>query len=127
MQVLLTSEEIVNVLFKCFCDGGLELLGYSGIKLDYEESDYKAARKALEHPSQEEVYCQMLKENRRLAFVDTENDNEPVELTLTIATENLKKPEIAEDVVLLAGDGDYDALPCYRVLQFALYGEVVYG
>jgi hypothetical protein len=127
MQVLLSTEEITKVLHTCFCDGGLELLGYCGIKLDYSEEDYKAARKALENPCVEDIYIQMLKEKRKVCVIDTENGNEETELTLEKATENFKNPEVAEDLVLLVTEGDYDAIPCYRLLQHALYGKVIYG
>jgi hypothetical protein len=127
MQLTLTKEEILKVLFTCFCDGGLKLLTYCGIELDFDNNDYFAAMDALANPCLEDVYIQMIRENRRVVFIDTENKNEETVLTLDKAIENFQSPEIYEDVILLVSEGNYDAISCYRVLQFALYGEVVYG
>lgn len=128
MQIILDNEDVTKILHTCFCDGGLQLLSQCGVTLDYDDADYKAARAALENPCLEDVYIQMLKEKRRFYFVDEENDGEETDLTLEKAIENFKKPEaIADVILLLSEDGDYDAIPCYRLLQIALYGEVLYG
>lgn len=127
MKIILENEDVLKILHTCFCDGGLELLGYSGFTLDWGEKDYKAAKEALENPCLEDVWVQMLREKRRLYVVDCENENEETDLTLEKALENLSKPEAAEDVLLLLSGGDYDAVPCDRLLQHALFGEVVYG
>jgi hypothetical protein len=127
MQVTFTTPEIAAILKTCFCDGGLELLRQSGITLDYDKAEYKAARAALTNPCLEDVFEQMLIEKRPLLFIDNENGGEQTILTLEKAAEHFKNPEVAEDLVQLHLQDDYDAIPCYRVLQHALYGSVIYG
>ena len=128
MKIILENEDVFKILLTCFCDGGLELLRNCGISLDWDETDYKAAREALKDPCLEDVWIQMLREKRRLFVVDGENENEETDITLEKALENFKNPEAAEDIVLLLSEnGDYDAIPCYRLLQYALYGKVIYG
>ncbi len=127
MQIILDNEDVLKILHTCFSDGGLYLLNGCGISLDWAEEDYKAARAALTDPCLEDVWIQMLRENRRLYVVDSENENAETDLTIAKALENFKNPKAAEDIILLLGDGDYDAIPCYRLIQYALYGDVVYG
>lgn len=127
MKIILDNEDVLKILHTCFADGGLQMLRYSGFTLEWDENDYKAAREALENPCLEDVWIQMLREKRRLYVVDHENEEEETDLTIEKALENLSKPEAAEDVVLLLGENDYDAEPCDRLLQIALFGEVTYG
>jgi hypothetical protein len=135
MQIILNTEDVAKILHTCFCDGGLQLIGQCDITLEYDKDDYKAARTALTDPCLEDVYIQMLKEKRRFFFVDNGNDGEEIDITLEKAIENLQKAldneqdtETKEDVILLLSeDGDYDAIPCYRLLQIAVFGEVIYG
>lgn len=127
MKIILDNEDVLKILLTCFSDGGLEMLRYSGFTLEWDNNDYEVAKKALENPCVEDVWVQMLREKRRLYVVDHQNGGAKTDLTLEKALENLSKPETAADVVLLLGEGDYDAVPCDRLLQHALFGDVVYG
>ena len=122
MQLLLTKEEVITILYNCFCDSGITELYTCGVNLDYNQKDYNTAKKKLDDPCIEDIYVQMLKDEKPLRFVDS---TESVLLSLSIATENFKLPEAIRSCYAILSE-DYDAYACFYVLQFALYGKIIY-
>jgi hypothetical protein len=128
MHLILSNEQIAQILTTCFCDGGLELLAGCGVFINYSDEDFQEARKALTTPAHEDILTQMVMEKRRVYFEETEEGDigEEFHLTLEKIIENWKSPEIQDDLNEILNE-DYDASPCYRVLQYALYNELKWG
>jgi len=73
MKISLTPIESEDYFFNALCNG-LHELGQYGIELDYIEDEYKLSRASLgpNAPCFEDVLMQMLRDEYKLAFTDTE-------------------------------------------------------
>jgi hypothetical protein len=103
---------------------------HSGISYVYNKANYMKFKK--EGNCYEDNLMLLLKGGGRLKFVDYEGgDGEHTFLTLKSATEKLKSisdNNIIEKVKdILSENGNSDAWDCWEILQFILYGEVIYG
>lgn len=129
MKLHLTQQEIETVLLDCFCNGALSELYSSGI--DYCFNKEKYAKFKVEGNCYEDNLLNLLKNGGRLKFVDFEGDKEVYFLTLQSATEKLKEIEdinILNKVKdILEENGTADVWHGYDILQFVLFGEVIYG
>lgn len=130
MKLVLTEQEIETVLLDCFCNGGLSELYSSGIDYAVNKDNYK--KFALDNESYEDNLINLLKGGGRIKFVDVEGgDNESFFLTLESAKEKLTEitdVNIIEKVKdILLENGNADAYHGWEILQFVLFGEVIYG
>lgn len=123
--VELEETEVFDVLHAILCDG-LYGLSNSGLTLEYEDADYKEAKAKLTSPCREDVWLQILKDGKSITFTDNEGSEEDAVLTLAKAIEGLKNPKIADEVREIV-EGNYDANTGDTVIQYILFGEVVYG
>lgn len=123
--VELDENEVFDVLHSILCDG-LYGLSNSGLRLEYEDVDYQAAKAKLTNPCREDVWLQILKDGKTITFTDTEGSEDDALLTLAKAIEGLKNPAIADEVKEMV-EGDYDANTGDIVIQYILFGELVYG
>jgi hypothetical protein len=140
MNLLLEQEELLTLIHNCFCDGGLELLYYSGIQHNYKGAEFTEARELLQslNPTEqicyEDVLVQILRSGNCIMFLDNEDDlNEVGRLHTTLTKIRLLKamedsPTLYSIVVrMLSEDGDYDGGDCDSLLQCMLFGTVIYG
>lgn len=130
MKLQLTQQEIETVLLDCFCNGALGELYQSGIDYGYNKNNYQ--KFAIPTESFEDGLISLLKGGGRLKFVDVEGgDDETFFLTLKSATEKLGEIENANIIQkvqdILTENGKADAWHGYEILQFVLFGEVIYG
>ena len=130
MKLILTEQEIETVLLDCFCNGGLSELYSSGIDYAVNKANYK--KFAVDNEYYEDNLINLLKGGGRLKFIDFENsDSATFFLTLNLAIEKLTEitdVNIIEKVKdILLENGNVDAWHGYEVLQFILFGEVIYG
>jgi len=129
MKLQLTQQEIETVLLDCFCNGALGELNASGIDYVYNKAKYNEFR--VEGACYEDNLLNLLKNGGRLKFVDVEGDNETFFLTLNSAKEKLGEIEDANIIEkvqdILTENGNADAWHGYEILQFVLFGEVIYG
>jgi hypothetical protein len=130
MKLVLTQTEIEAVLLDCFCNGALGELYSSGIDYGYNKEKYQQFK--VDVACYEDNLINLLKGGGRLKFVDVEGgDNETFFLTLQSATEKLSEitdANIIEKVKdILTENGNADAWHGYEILQFVLFGEVIYG
>jgi hypothetical protein len=129
MKLQLTQQEIETVLLDCFCNGALSELYQSGIDYGYNKNNYE--KFAIPTESFEDGLISLLKGGGRIKFVDVEGDNEVFFLTLNSAKEKLTEIEDANIIEkvkdILSENGNADAWHGYEILQFVLFGEVIYG
>ncbi len=127
MQLLLTNEEVLEIIYRAFCDGGISQLNCHGFSLDYNDIDYSEAKKKLNDPCYEDVLVQILRDGKTITFVDIEGDETNTLLTLETALKHLSLPNSIKTCVSILNEEDYDAITCDEALQLALFGKVDFG
>ncbi len=129
MKLQLEQKEIEAVLLDCFCNGGLSELYSSGIDYVYNKPKYKEF--AVDSQSYEDNLINLLKGGGRLKFVDMEDEDNTVFLTMELAQERLTNIEnkIVIESILKMDENDYsaDAWDGYNVLQYILYNDIIFG
>jgi hypothetical protein len=126
-----TTEGKLEAVYTALCSG-LPTLAMSGLELDYDASEYAAARKALtdaasgESPCIEDVQREMLRRGLDLIFIDNEEDGEEVgRLNLTVIEENWNKIDSRTLGDYLRFDDDADTAD--NLIQYLIFGELRYG
>jgi hypothetical protein len=144
MKLILTDEEIEKIVYDCFVDGGLIEIGHSDIEIMYKQKEYDAAamrlkteaaeRKELDVVCYEDVLMALWKDGK-LYFRDHNEektipftvDTVKEKLTSVLASENVNEQAITEALEILTENGSPDAWTGFNMLQFMLFGELVYG
>lgn len=129
MKLILTKKEIEQVLLDILCSA-LSKTIHSGIQYGYNKENYNKFKK--EGNCWEDNLILLLKGGGRIKFVDVEGgDGEHTFLTLKSATEKLKSISdtniIAKVKDILSDESNSDAWDAWDILQYILYGEVIYG
>lgn len=140
MKIEFTKIDAEKIIFDSFCNGGLIEMQHSGVSIDWNselnKTNYSNAKKRLEERGTtsiclEDVYIEILKNGDEIQFTDYEGDEELTNLNLEDAVANfncLKDEEKIDLAKLLDEDGcDTDAWDCFNAIQYALYGEVIFG
>lgn len=127
--VLILRNFLTNLL-----SDGLHYIADYGIDLTYSKKDYELAKEncILLSPCWEDVLTQMLIDGKKLTFLDIEGDGDMnADLTLESIDNGLKtlygvNPTFTNAVNdFLEENGDAET--CDTILQYLLYGEVVFG
>ena len=129
MKLQLEQKEIEAVLLDCFCNGGLTELYSSGIDHTYNQAKYE--KFAVKGASYEDNLINLLKGSGRLKFVDMEDEDNTVFLTMELAQErltNIENKTVIESI-LKVDEYSYnaDAWDGYNVLQYLLYNDIIFG
>lgn len=130
MKLVLEKEEALKLIHSALCNGGLDELHCSEVELAHSKKDYDEAKAELSEAGQvdlyfEDVLTQILRSGKALMFFD-ENDQEEVSFNLDQAIENLSKEEALDCINTIKEEQD-DAFTGWELLQFCLYGEVIFG
>jgi hypothetical protein len=131
MKIILEKEEALSIIHSALCNGGLSELECSGVVLNVSEKDYQQAKQELIDGGKtdeiciEDVWTQILRAGKPLKFFDTEGDEEQ-EFNLDKAIHEMSKEEALDLVVCIKNEED-DGFTGWELLQFCLYGEVIYG
>lgn len=129
MKLQLEQKEIEAVLLDCFCNGGLSELYSSEIDYTYNKAKYKEF--AIANESYEDNLINLLKGGGRLKFVDVEDEDNTVFLTMELAQERLTNIEniTVIESILKMDEYNYnaDAWDGYNVIQYLLYNEIIFG
>ena len=131
MKLVLEKEEALSIIHSALCNGGLIELRYSGVVINVSIEDYNIAKDELIAEGKERSLCiediwvQILRSGKPLQFFDEEGD-EAQEFNLEMAIKAMSKEE-ALSVVLCIKEEQDDAFTGWELLQFCLYGEVIFG
>lgn len=145
MKIILSKEEVLNMVHAALCNGGLSELRMCNVYLNYTDKEYETAKKELKAQIEagntdnvytsvvdgsasiclEDVITQILRGGTPLKFRDEEG-GEDIEFSLEKAIENLQN-ENAQDIILEYKNEEDDATTGTELLQFCLYGEVIFG
>ena len=130
MKLQLEQKEIEAVLLDCFCNGGLSALYRSDIDYCYNHKKYE--KFAVKGCSYEDNLINLLKGGGRLKFVDMEDEDNVVFLTMELAQErltNIENKTVIESILKIVDEDNYnaDAWDEYNVLQYLLYNDIIFG
>jgi hypothetical protein len=133
MKLILEKEEMLEVIHSALSNGGLTDLDYSGVEIDVSQSDYSEAKENLKKRLKrlgkesiitiEDVWVEILRMGKPLEFND---DGKSVSFDLNKAMSILDK-EPAIRLILEFREGQDDSITGYNLLQYCLYGELIYG
>jgi hypothetical protein len=133
MKLILEKEEMLEVLHSALSNGGLGDLYYSDVDINVSGEDYQQAKESLEKRLKrigkesditvEDVYVEILRMGKSLEFTD---DEETVFFNLNKAMSILDKEPVIK-LILEFRDGQDDSISGYHLLQYCLYGELIYG
>lgn len=119
-----SSDDLVDLLSTALCG-----CSYWCSELDYDDNDYKEAKVRLNENGNnnvcyEEVLVEILEDGKSIYWIDCEED-ERYELTLEKLLNGIKKnaEERPHDCDLESGDAE--TMDC--IIQYALFGEVIFG
>mgnify|MGYP005996574425 CR=1 FL=1 len=145
IRIELNNEDVKELILDSCCNGGLQSLAYSGIRIDWDNHinnrNYKLAKELLVKENPEKTFCyedvliKVILDNG-VYFKDYEGyeDDELFHFTFDLAKDNLQKALDKDDGSLAKiihkiipeyndADGyDYDV-----VMQTAMYGELTYS
>lgn len=129
MKLNLEQKETEAVLLDCFCNGGLSELYQSGIDYTYNKAKYDKFR--IDGCSYEDNLINLLKGGGRLKFVDMEDEDNIVFLTMELAQKQLSNIENKTVIESILKMDEYsynaDAWDGYNVLQYLLYNDIIFG
>ena len=125
-ELKITTQDITDYVLCCEA-GGFDYWG----ELCSADEDYEAARKRLEEkskpdfkPCYEDVLAEILEGGGKLTVYDREEDKE-YELTTEKILEGWKK--YAENYDSADDFDEYDGESADCILQYAIFGDVIYG
>lgn len=130
MQVVLTDKESEDYFYNALCNAVATgyMAGY-GLRLDFEDADYAAARKTLkdkgDDPCMEDVWMQILRDGKKLTFTDFENG----EMTRSVTLEDVHKKVGLTPINHLTDmikEND-DAETADAILQTVFFDSIVFG
>lgn len=135
MEIKLTKRESEEYFHLALCSGGIEELQHCGIVFDYNNEEYKAAKKSLVDKSNgecpnniclEDVWMEMLRMGKILKFVDEEDGNYSKDVTLEMVHDNVQKMPLHH--ILNYINNDDDSISAFILLQTVLYdGEIPFA
>lgn len=130
MKIILENNEKDNLFFSCLADGGLVMLEENGIILTFSDSSYKKAVKSFkkkygeEELTHEGVLLEMMKIGYGLNFKDYEADEYNVFLNYDDMLNAFDK--VDTKVLLRMFDEFCDGYDAFNLLQYILYGELIF-
>ena len=126
MKIVLTKEESEKHFYNALCNGSM--LADNGT-LDYSLRDYKSAKSTLKkagrYPCVEDIWLQMLKDGKKLKYVDHEDKTMNREITLKMVHKRVAKTPL-EHLVDAVNEND-DAITAYIILQQVIFDDQIYG
>ena len=139
MKIEFTKIDAEKILFDSFCNGGLGEMCSSNVCIDWESkinsTNYSNAKKRLQERGEtsicvEDIYIEILKNGDVIQFTDYEGE-EFINLHIedAVANFNALKDEEKIDLAKLLDEDDCstDVWDCFNAIQYALYGEVIFG
>ena len=128
MKIILTPEESEKHFHNALCNSSdLAQIG----EFDYDEKDYAESKKNWKEKNPKETACiedvwmQMLRDKKKLKFVDNSGYGMSRNLTLKMVHNRVAKTPIRH-LMDTINESD-DAITAYVILQQVLFNEQVFG
>jgi hypothetical protein len=128
MKITLTKKESEEHFHTALC-GGSDLAQIG--QFDFDENEYKASKKKWKksHPKKtaclEDVWMQMLRDGRKIKFVDKSGYGMNRTLTIKKVHDRVAKTPIRHLMNSVNKDGD--GTTSFVILQAVLFGKQVFG
>jgi invasion protein IalB len=133
MKIILADAEMETLIHTALCNG-LSTMGGFGLELNYNKDRYQMAKNTLKNKTPnasvcfEDVLVEMFKRGNELTFKDVEGDEPDAVLNISLAKKNLSNADAVRDIVTILDENDGgDAWTASNILQYALYGKIIYG
>lgn len=126
MHIVLSQDEMIKLIRLCLSDATLLTMSRLGVIIDYPTKDYADTREAMFATSQTDVILQMLRDGKRVSFIDYDGvTNCQYDLRFEQVNERIKGVEATTAVsnLLQSGYNEKDAL---IALQYLLYKRYKY-
>lgn len=130
MKIILEKNEAETMFHDALCNGLYELQCY-GINVEPSDKAYKSAKVRLKKAKPNEAICyedillEVLRGGDVLTFIDTEECEDPVDVTLTMVHERMN--QVPLKWIMQVIEGNDDATTADVILQTIAFGEIVYG
>lgn len=121
-----TPEYCEEIFYNSLCNGLDYVQGY-GIRLEYDEDQYRLSRSKLDSPCYEDILMQMLRDGYKLWFVDHENDDDSLTTEITLETIRERVNKIPDHIKIEIIEECDDATTADAVLQTVAYNEIIFG
>jgi hypothetical protein len=128
MKILLDKNETLEILHNALCNG-LGYLSEYGLQVDITDEEYRTAKANVVQENTicyEDVLIQHIKDGNALRFKDFGGYDMDGRITLEDAIENLGDEDIAHRILEMKNEED-DAETADCILQYCLYGSIVFG
>jgi len=128
MKISLNLEpDVSEDIFFDSLANGLEYMSGYGLKLEWDENEYKVAKEKLgKGITFEDVLMEILKDGGTLTFIDIENDGEYTStITIKDVWEKVKTAPYRNIINIIDGNDDVDDADA--ILQTVFFGEVIFG
>lgn len=139
MEITFSKQDAGKIIYDSFCNGGLQELSFSSLEIDWKKTSnaqaYSDARQRLKCKENEgvcfeDVCLEILNCGGEIVFTDLEGD-EDLALNLDNTLEKFNSLSNSEKLhlakILDDDDLSVDACNYFEALQYALYGEVIFG
>jgi hypothetical protein len=145
IKLELNREDVRELVYESFCNGGLEGLGWANILINWQDArnttNYEKAKERLiakngvnKSLCREDILIEIFL-NDGLYFYDYEADEDNIHFTMEIAEKNIADAIngdsgdfiVKEIMEILPEYVNADANTYSNVLQAMMYGEIVYG
>jgi hypothetical protein len=135
MKIILEDAEMETLIHTALCNG-LSTMGGFGLELEFNDTQYEMAKKTLKNKTSnsnasvcfEDVLVEMFKRGNALTFKDVEGDEPDAVLNFSLAKKNLSNANAVRDIVTILDENDGgDAWTASNILQYALFGKIIYG
>lgn len=121
-----TTEYCEEIFYNSLCNG-LDYVQEYGVRLIHSDFEYNMSKVKLTDPCYEDVLMQMLRDGYELYFVDYDNGDESLNVTITLETVRERVNKIPDWVKACIIDERDDATTADVVIQTVAYGEVIFG
>jgi NAD(P)H-dependent flavin oxidoreductase YrpB (nitropropane dioxygenase family) len=133
MKIQFEKEEAENIFYNALCNAvGTGLIGGYGLKMGYDEEEYRQARelfkkeKPNETPCWEDVLMEILRSGNQLTLIDEEGDGEYTR-SITLQDVHERVSTVSGRALLNIIQEQDDADDADIVIQTVFFKEVVFG
>lgn len=132
MNIEFSKDDAVKILHYGFVNDGLTMLGYASVEIDWDVKENVTNYKVMKGSGLyfEDILVKILHEGYPITFKDFEED-EHINLSLDKALERFNALEASKKLqlakILDEDDTSCDAYDASNALQYALYGDVIFG
>jgi len=128
MEIILTKKESEDLFHTALCGGSdLASIGH----LSFDEKDYASSKKKFKKKNPKETACledvwiQMLRDGKKLKFVDMSGYGMSRMLTIKMVHDRVAKTPIRHLMDAINKDGD--STTSFEILQTVLFNKSVFG